>query len=341
MTAALDRLWALLEKPASEQVPGQIAVDDGLVIVDLFAGPGGLDEAARQIGIRSVGIEFDAAACETRHAAGHETVHGDVRAYGPGDFPEATVLAGGPPCQPYSAAGRGEGRALLEELQAEAKAMAARQLHFAAAMDPRAALVLEPLRWALEAVDTGRPYRAVVLEQVPQVLPMWETYAELLRAEGYTAVCGVLRAEEYGVAQTRRRAVLVARLDGPAVLPAATHQAYRATGGTLPAPVPMGEVLPHRGEFEVVSNYGTGGDPKKRGRRTHLEPAATVTGKVNRNRVIAADGSEDRFSPAEAGRLQGFPADYPWCDRDPWQQIGNAVAIPLGRALLGAALTPA
>lgn len=309
--------------------------------VDLFAGPGGFDQAARELGVHAVGIEHDPSACETRRAAGHATVQGDVRRYGPADFPEATVLAGGPPCQTFTLTGNGKGRGLLDRLRVEAKAMAARQLHFVGGLDERSTLVLEPLRWALEAVDLGRPYTAIVLEQVPAVLPMWETYAELLAAEGYTAVCGVLNAEEYGVPQTRRRAVLVARLDRPAVLPAATHRAYRATGGVLPGPVSMGDVLPHRGPFTVVSNYGTGGDPKKRGRRTSSEPAFTVTGKVNRNRVIAADGTEDRFSPAEAGVLQGFPADYPWTGGDPWQQIGNAVPVPLGRALLTAALDPA
>lgn len=46
--------------------------------VDLFAGPGGWDEAAATLGLRPLGIELDAAACATRAAAGHLTVRADV-----------------------------------------------------------------------------------------------------------------------------------------------------------------------------------------------------------------------------------------------------------------------
>lgn len=311
-------------------------------MVDLFAGPGGLDEAARQAGITSTGIEYDKAACETRRAAGHDTVEGDVRAYGPADFPDANMLSGGPPCQGFTVAGLGEGRTILDRLRAEAHAMAARQIVFTEGLDERSSLVLEPLRWALEAADLGRPYRAIVLEQVPQVLPMWETYANLLEAEGYHVAVGILRAEEHGVPQTRRRAVLIANLDHPVTLPAPTHRAYRVHSGHLPAPTPMADALPHRGEFTVISNYGTGGDPKKRGRRHSSEPAATVTGRINRNRIVGPDGAEQpRFTPSEAGQLQGFPADYPWSGQDWPQQIGNAVPVGLGRAIIRAALTPA
>ena len=40
-------------------------------VVDLFAGPGGWDTGARDLGIVTTGVEWDAAACETAKAAGH------------------------------------------------------------------------------------------------------------------------------------------------------------------------------------------------------------------------------------------------------------------------------
>lgn len=42
----------------------------------------------------------------------------------------------------------------------------------------------------------------------------------------------------------------------------------------------------------VVSNYGTGGDPHARGERLVIEPAATVTGKIDRNRLVMVNGPQ-------------------------------------------------
>lgn len=317
--------------------------------VDLFAGPGGLDVGAAAAGLRPVGIEWDANAVATRVAAGLATVHGDVRRYGPADFPDAENLLGGPPCQTFTVAGTGVGRRALDRVVGLLHRMAARESiasDLASLDDVRTGLVLEPMRWALEAIDAGRPYTTVVLEQVQQVLPVWLAYAEVLRAEGYSAAAGVLKSEQFGVPQTRRRAVLVARLDGVAVLPAPTHRPYRAgvpqdAGDARLLPwVSMGEALDRPEPFTVISNYGTGGDPKNRGRRSSVEPAFTVTGKNSRNRIVTPTGVELlRFSHSEAGRLQGFPADYPWSGTDIAQQIGNSVPVQLGAALVRAAIS--
>lgn len=310
--------------------------------IHLFAGPGGLEHGANLPG---VGIELDANAVATRLAAGLDTEPGDVRTYGPADFPDANVLTGGPPCQTYSVAGDGAGRRALDLVLALAKALAARE-DIRPALDelddPRTGLVLEPLRWVLEARDAGRPYQAIVLEQVQAVLPVWQQYVEILRAEGYSAACGVLNAVEFGVPQTRRRAVLVARLDGLVGLPASTHRPWRRNLSEVERHrlpwLSMGDALLHRGPFTVISNYGTGGDPKNRGRRTSAEPAFTVTGKISRLRLIDPDGRElPRLTPAEAGVLQGMPADWPWTGGDIAQQIGNLCPPPLAAALAQAA----
>ncbi|MFD7526550.1 DNA cytosine methyltransferase [Streptomyces sp. NPDC059849] len=321
---------------------------DEYELVDLFAGVGGLHLAARSLGVPAVGIEWDAGACATRRAAGLATVKGDVRAFAPANFPGANVLVGGPPCQTFSVAGHGAGRRALDDVQRFARRMADREditACLAELNDPRAGLVLEPLRWALAAVDSGCPYEAVVLEQVPTALPVWEEVGKALLAEGYSVAHGVLSAEEFGVPQTRRRAVLIARRHGTAALPKPTHRRYRkkpfgTTDDLALSPwVAMGEALNRPAPFIVVSNCGSGGDVRARGRRTSAEPAPTVTGKISRNRVIAEDCTAlDRLSHSEAGCLQSFPADYPWAGKDIYQQIGNATPPLLAESILAAAL---
>ncbi|MGV2920021.1 DNA cytosine methyltransferase [Streptomyces alfalfae] len=326
-------------------------------IVDLFAGPGGLDMAAMILGVPSVGIEWDPNAVMTRDAAGLRTEHGDVRAYGPKDFPEANVLAGGPPCQSFTVAGTGAGRHALDDVLKFVQRLVDRDARadidadLAKMDDERTGLVLEPLRWVLSAIDDPslRPYDAIVLEQVPAALPVWEAYAKALVNEGYSVDCGILHTEAFGVPQTRRRAILVARRDGHrAALPEPTHHRYRK-GAPRPEPdlvleswVAMEDVLTERGSpFQVVSNYGTGGDPRLRGRRRSCEPSATVTGKVSRNRIVTDDPAErdlPRLSHSEAGRLQTFPKRFPWSGGDIAQQIGNAVPPRLGIHVLSSAL---
>lgn len=51
--------------------------------IDLFAGPGGWDVGARELGIDPLGLELDDAACATREAAGLRTLQADVSATDP------------------------------------------------------------------------------------------------------------------------------------------------------------------------------------------------------------------------------------------------------------------
>ncbi|MBY6540054.1 DNA cytosine methyltransferase [Rhodococcus sp. BP-349] len=314
-------------------------------VVDLFAGPGGLDVGAHWLGMKTNGIELDRHACATRASARLPTVRGDVRDFGPDDFADANILAGGPPCQTYTLAGNGAGRQALNKVLALVDEMAGgADVTKSLTMfeDERTGLVLEPLRWALQAVRLGRPYEAVVMEQVPAVLPIWQAIQTALERHGYGADCGILRTEQFGVPQTRRRAILIARWQGQVRLPAPTHQHFRkgvprqAEMGLEPW-VSMSEALGREHSFTVVSNYGSGGDPKNRGRREWDEPSATVTGKVTRNRIELADGTTTNLTLQEAGRLQTFPSDYPWSGNDVSQQIGNAIPPRLAAHVLAAA----
>jgi DNA (cytosine-5)-methyltransferase 1 len=258
---------------------------------DLFAGPGGWSVAIQRLGLVENGIEWDTAACATAVAAGHKREQGDVRDFHPDQgVPEIAS----PPCQTFSAAGKRAGAGSLEQvvravhfMGAGASVQGALYLAGIGDADDRTALVLEPLRCALE----GHP-EWIALEQVPAVLPVWEACAEVLRGLGYSAEAGILNAEQYGVPQTRRRAFMVASLRGEARLPKPTHSRYHSRNpgkldeGVLPW-VSMAQAL--GGEYAgigVVSNYGAGGGASARDVRTSSESAATVTSKVGRNRWV-------------------------------------------------------
>lgn len=194
--------------------------------IDLFAGPGGWDEGLRDLGIAPLGIEWDDGACATRRAAGHETLQADVSELNPSDFAPCDLLLASPPCQAFSAAGKGGGHhdvpiieeavwAIVNEVEGWRETLAPQLV------DERSLLVVEPLRWAL-ALEPN----FVACEQVPPVLPLWERFASVLLFRGWSVWTGTLTAEQYGVPQTRLRAFLIASRANQARPPKPTHQRY-------------------------------------------------------------------------------------------------------------------
>ena len=81
-----------------------------------------------------------------------------------------------------------------------------------------AALVVEPARFIAATLPEW-----ITLEQVPDVLPLWQVYAEELRKLGYSVWCGKLNAADYGVPQTRERAILIASRVRRVSRPSPTH----------------------------------------------------------------------------------------------------------------------
>lgn len=212
-----------------------------------FSGPGGSSHGLRMAGFRTTGIESDEDACATAVKMGCESVQSDITLLDPNLFYETYFAQGrprdpqrpflaqfSPPCPGFSKAGKGLGRldlpllqdamadlASMPQAEAEEAALLWRQLLETECADPRSALTFEPIRW-VAALDPDY----VMLEQVPEVLVVWEVFADVLRAWGYSVWCGKVYAEQYGVPQTRIRAFLMASKRHEVTAPVATHSKF-------------------------------------------------------------------------------------------------------------------
>lgn len=369
--------------------------------LDDFAGPGGWDEGARMVGLKTVGIEWDMAACQTAKAAGHARIRADVAVYPSASFAGIPGYISSPPCTLFSGAGDGVGKLVMDILargircifdgedcreevraaiypvtlaeahskntkRAEAKQWTAEKVEAKARRDAFiASLVLEPAR---RIMDLNPQW--IALEQVPEVLPLWQVYVRELRARGYSAWTGVFNAADYGVPQTRERAVVMASRSSQVTPPTPTHSADGGVsdlfGETRENWVTMAEALgwgaTNRPSWVLCaptsggrSSFDGGSGMRRSVARTiesghwaWSRPATTVVASF-KPEVIAAPGYrtvESRqnapgsvsVSVSEAGVLQSFPAGYPWqgARTKQHQQVGNAVPPLLAAHILSA-----
>lgn len=291
--------------------------------VNLFSGAGGWELGAQRIGLTGIGVETNSAARATAVKAGFEVIQKDVRIARPMYGGASKGLIASPPCQTFSSAGNGSGRAEMAKVLSCLRSWAW-DGDFA---DERTGLVLEPLRWILQRASMETHYDWIAMEEVPNCLPIFLGYAEILDSIGYSVAVGKMHAEWFGVPQNRTRAVLIAHRHREISLPCAI----------TPIPPSWAAALNFDRGCRMVSNYKDG-NTGNRGVRWGSEPSFAVTSKINRNRIIFPDGSECRLTPEGAGILQGFPGWYPWQGKrsEQYEQIGNAIPPPLAEALLRA-----
>lgn len=180
------------------------------IAVDLFCGAGGLSLGLEQAGFRVlVGIDHDAEALEThRSLFAGLTLQWDL---GDDDILAATIsllrgikpalIAGGPPCQPFSRAGR----SLVRHLIATGR------------HDPHADK--RDLWQSFLAVVAGVRPPAVLMENVPDLalgrdMMILRTMVDELEALGYRVETQLVDAWRHGVPQHRQRLILVALANG-------------------------------------------------------------------------------------------------------------------------------
>jgi len=184
----------------------------GLTALDLFCGAGGLSEGFRRAGFRVVaGSDMNLTAGETYRAThpGSVFVPGPIQEIGVDALRDASglalgeldVLLGGPPCQAFSVYNHQRG------------------VH-----DARAGLFRDYLRMV-----AGLRPKWVVLENVTGITSIAaggvvRAISEGLASLGYHVEHQILRAEDFGVPQERRRVIFIAnRLGEPIVFPDPTH----------------------------------------------------------------------------------------------------------------------
>jgi DNA (cytosine-5)-methyltransferase 1 len=180
--------------------------------IDLFCGAGGLSEGLRQAGFSILaGNDIDEWAGATFRATHNESefLSGSIRDLTAADFLQATglscgeldCLAGGPPCQGYSVYNHQRG------------------MH-----DERSHLFKEYLR-----IVEGLMPKWLVMENVTGIMSAGEGEAfqsvlNGIRGLGYQVEARILRSEDYGVPQERRRVLFLGNRVGlPVVWPDVTH----------------------------------------------------------------------------------------------------------------------
>lgn len=261
-----------------------------MIVRDLFCGGGGWSVGARMAGVGPMrqidGYDNNADAITTYEAAGFYGTQVDLSIFAPVG---CEVLVGSPPCQPYSPAGKQQGRT-----------------------DPRGMLPLVIAHWA----DLARP-TAIAVEQVEGAASVINRLAAMLVMMGYKVVLRTVDSECFGVPQTRRRIVLMAHLHHKPGVPKATHSLYdrrhprRLQRGVLPW-VSMAQALnvdPDASMGDVVNSGGTV--------RSATQPAPTMTASMDNGNWRWQQGDKVGFPRADDQGGDGYrerdlrPADVP------------------------------
>ncbi len=339
-------------------------------VISLFSGAMGLDIGLGMAGLHiAVGQDINKDCAATMQANGHVVINGDIRNIQPETFLEIAKLSpgevflvcGGPPCQPFSTAGKRLGL-----------------------NDPRGSLFMDFIRM----IDYMRP-RFFIMENVKGIMsasvrndvyaktennPARGSVLEIILSEfekvGYKTTYGVLDSVNYGVPQFRERFVLLGSRDKEDIyLPFPTHfqthQDSEYQWVTLKNAI--GDLEDNKSECSYFNeerlNYlrlvpeggnwkdlpcdiiekAMGGAYKSGGgkvgfyrRLSYNQPCPTlVTSPVQKASMLCHPIKDRPLSVSEYARIQQFPDEWIFLGNmaSKYRQIGNAVPIGLAKAL--------
>lgn len=346
---------------------------DNRDVISLFSGAMGLDIGLAKAGLNVViGQDFDASCVKTMRANGHNVLEGDIKEIEPQQLLSLTglhigepfLICGGPPCQPFSTAGKRLG-----------------------INDPRGSLFMDFIRM----IDYIRP-RFFVMENVKGIMsaplkhvPLAErdekdpeqrlgTVLDVILSEfnklGYKTVYGVLDAVNYGVPQFRERFVLIGSRDNEDIfLPIPTHfqmhqnqeyqwQSVRSVIEDLEFDsdecatlsderLKFLKMVPQGGNWRDLPEdiipiamggaYTSGGGKVGFYRRlSYDQPSPTVvTSPVQKATMMCHPTQNRPLSVKEYARIQQFPDNWIFTGTTAakYRQIGNAVPVGLAEAI--------
>ncbi|MBQ9880314.1 MAG: DNA cytosine methyltransferase [Clostridia bacterium] len=330
--------------------------------ISLFSGAMGLDLGLEKAGINiRLCQDFDSSCYETMLKNGKPAMTGDIRNISASEIldraklerGEAFILCGGPPCQPFSTAGKRQG-----------------------INDPRGSLFMDYVRM----VDETRP-RFFVFENVKGLTSIavdkdgkpggvLEIILSEFKRIGYKSVYGVLDAVQFGVPQFRERLVILGSRDNEDIfLPAPTHfmkhqlpqMQWRTIGETIKDLEDNPGLCTHFSEerlsyLRMIPEGGNWRDlpvelqPKAMGgawksgggkvgfyrRLSYSQPSPTlVTSPVQKATMMCHPTKDRPLSIKEYSRIQQFPEDWiiSGTITNQYKQIGNAVPVGLAEAV--------
>lgn len=329
-----------------------------LTVLSLFSGAGGMDLGLERAGFHHLGlVEIGTRQRETLSRQpdwpllGNGDVNDLAASLRPGDLGiqrgDLSLIAGGPPCQPFSMAAQW--------------AASGRQ----GMLDDRARTVVSTLALVEEFLP-----RAILMENVTGFVQGKGSALPFLRDElgrisarhgvDYRLSVRVVNAADYGVPQNRRRAIVVALRDGGEFdWPDRTHESSPMTAWDALHDVRSAAIPPIKGKWAALlpaipegSNYqwltSKGGGPELFGYRTKYWNFLLKLSKDLPSWTLPASPGPSTgpfhwdnrpLSVEEQLRLQSFPdgwelsGDY----REQTLQAGNATP-PLLAEVLGLAL---